>query len=760
MRWYRALLDRGSRVLTIGFLLLGAAAAVLASQAGVDMAMHTLLDQDDPELIRYYADRRRWGSDEYVIFGLTRSDWFTADSIAQLKEFQGRIDSIPHVRRKTSILDVPLFRSRAVDLPIPLKLGDMAVQLDKARRELLEHTQAVDNLISRDGRDVTILVTFDAPRELDVLDARRERLDPKDPEWIALQPRYDAALAESKRRRLEMVDACRRLARECESRFDEPIRLSGLPIINVNLIEHTAGDLKLFGLLSAVVFALMFLAIYRRLRWVVLPMIACMLPTLIALGILALAGEPITAITSNLPILLFVLTLPYSVYLIERTRELGSIAESAQKIWTPCLYSATTTMAGLASLMTSGVLPVKQFGLMGTIGMAISLAAIFLFFAAALRLLRPLPTLESAPREPLRPLAKLCLGAPGLVVALSAVLLGLAAWGTSRVTSEAKFINYFRSESEVYRGLEIIDTRIGGTTPLEVILEGPPGHFKTEEGLKQLDEVAEFFRTVPETGSVRSMKSLADEIRKSFPRAKDAELVRLMNDVAPDLRRDFTTDDFSVSRVQVRMKETAPTLNRRAILERLEEHLRRPTLASLRERRITGVFLLYSNLLQSLMKSQRDTLLIVVAAIYLMLVILFRSPILALVVLVPQVLPVFVVLGVMGFAQIPLDLVTTMIASIAMGVGIDPAIQYAVRYRAELAATRNAAESIRRCHATIGRAILIANGITFAGFSILAFSNFVPTIYFGLLTGLAMVLGLFASLTLLPSLFVLLKIPR
>jgi hypothetical protein len=150
-----------------------------------------------------------------------------------------------------------------------------------------------------------------------------------------------------------------------------------------------------------------------------------------------------------------------------------------------------------------------------------------------------------------------------------------------------------------------------------------------------------------------------------------------------------------------------------------------------------------------------------VVAIFLMLCALFRSALLALLVLLPQVLPVLLVLGVMGFTRIALDMVTVIIASVAMGIGIDAAIQYTVRFRLELALTAGDVKAaVTRSHATIGRAVLISSSIVFCGFGVLMLSNFVPTFYFGLFTGLAILMGLFASLTTLPSLFVLLNYPR
>jgi len=295
-----------------------------------------------------------------------------------------------------------------------------------------------------------------------------------------------------------------------------------------------------------------------------------------------------------------------------------------------------------------------------------------------------------------------------------------------------------------------------------------PGFFKSPDGLAALDAVGKFFETVPETGNVRSLRTLLDEVRKAFAdkegnvRAKDAQIVALTTGMAKELVREFCNPDFTKSRVLVRMKETAPSLNRKAILGRLTAHLESLKAGPLKgvEARSTGVFLLYANMLDTYWPNTKKTFVLATAAIWIMLTILFRSPILALLVILPEVLPVFLVLGVMGFAGIALDMVTVIIASVALGIGIDAAIQYAVRFRSEFAKDGDLRAAIRRSHATIGRAILIATSIVFTGFAMLCFSQFVPTIYFGLFTGLAILMGLFASLTTLPASFLLLQYPR
>jgi predicted RND superfamily exporter protein len=791
---------RGRIPLLLAFLAAAAGAAWLLRDMSVEAGTDVLLDQADENLAYYNQSRADWGTDEYLIVCLHRNEgWITPDSLALLRGFVKRIAAAPHVSRTLSILDVPLLRNAPVSfVPVPVKFVDKdgglnpKVDLDKARAELLQHTQARGNLIAGErGEDLSILVYLDVPEDILRLEPVRNRLlgsprsEDRSKRLAEIEGPYQAAIQETNRRRNALVDAVRSLGVEYRPRLDESVRLSGLPIINVVLREHIKSDIRTFGVVALSVFTLTFFVIYRRPRWVAFPIVSCVLPVVLMLGLMVLLKYKVTVITSNMPVLLFVLTLPYTVYFIERYLErrgtdpaedpIVTSTTAPLEIWSPCLFSVLATMAGTAAHIPSGILPVRVFGIMMTIGMALSLGVVMLFLPSTVVGLPAVPGRAAGPapepKGPLKLLLALVLRAPLPVVLFSLAVFGVSIWGMTKIRVETKFIDYFHQKSEIYQGLDYIDKRVGGTTPLEVILSSPtPGFFKTPEGLAAIDAVGKFFDTVPETGNMRSLKTLVDEAKKAFAnpktgevKAKEGQILALVTGMAKDQVREFCNADFSVSRVLVRMKETDPNLNRKQIMGRLSSHLESLKDGPLKGlgARPTGVFLLYANMLDTYWPNTKKTFVLATAAIWLMLTILFRSPVMALLVILPEVLPVFLVLGVMGFTGIALDMVTVIIASVALGIGIDAAIQYAVRFRSELAKSGGDRElAIRRSHATIGRAILIATSIVFAGFAMLCFSQFVPTIYFGLFTGLAILMGLFASLTTLPASFLLLKYPR
>ena len=772
-------------------LLVLFAAAFLLGRHVPDLRIHAgtsvLLNEEDPDLAYYELTRPMWGYDEYAIVCPTRERWIDTEGVKLLQALVTDLEAIPHVESTTSILDVPLLRQEqgpGLNLTKVPDLTSEGVDFDRAREELLEHTQAADNLISTDGRSLNVLVHLEMPpesKELDPLWSRLKGESLTDPgakaELERLRPRIEENSKRLSVRRQAMIKGVREVARKYDKLLPEPVRLSGTAFLNVSILEHLRSDVRTFGIAAFLLFTLAFLVVYRRTRFVGIPILTCLLPVALILGAMSLLDMSLTVVTANLPVLLFTLMLPYTVYFVERYRERRAMhpdapegtatIQAAGDIWVPCFFSCATTMAGFAALMTSTTKPVHDFGLMTAIGMGVGLCIVFLAMPSMSRPLRPLDVkrsgVESKPNALVSLFANLSLRNPGWVLTASAVVLGLAVLGASRLSAQSKFTEYFKEDSAVYQGLEYIDTRMGGTTPLEIIVtakEDQKDFFLKADGLDALRSIQRYFEGVPETGNVRSMATLVDELMKKNPALLKLMPVFARHELVRGVTRELADENYTTARVLVRLRETAPSLDRNVILEGLRAHFRsQPELKEL-EVRETGVFLLYANMLNSLMDTQQQTFLYVVLAIYAMLIILFRSPILAFLVLITQVLPALVMLGVMGWLDIPLDLITVMIASIAMGVGIDAAIQYTFRYRTELAVDGDRRAAVRRAHATVGRAIWIATSVIIAGFCVLMLSEFRPSIYFGLFTAIAMLMSQLAALTVLPSIFLVTGQPK
>ena len=766
-RIYSWVVRRAWLVVVVVLLAAGALAVSQFGKLGIEFQTTTLLDQKDPELKIYEElhETRTWSQNEFAVVCASGVDWTSEEGATLLRALVTDLEAGPEVGGTMSLLNIPLLRQNPDQKPNVLALagagmkyigGRAPINHESARTELLDHELATGSLISKDGRSTNVLVYLRVP-------------EPGAPGTATTQARWQ-----------QLVDGLRTVRTQWEGRLPERLRLAGVPLVYTYIMERVAHDLQVFGIAAAVLFSLGLLVIYRKIRYVILPLVTSLLPVLAILGYMAIAGVPFTVITSNLPLLLFVIALPYTIYLIERYLERRhlhpqedggeAIVRAAQSIWLPCVFSTLTTMAGFAAFTTSGIVPVKMFGILMTAGSLLSLLLVFLFLPSALQPWRPVPPPSPSSSAATGTggfgrlsagFAQLALTRPRTIIALSTLVLAVSIVGTFRLTAENKFTSYFWPSSDVYQGLEFIDQNLGGTSTLEIYLRsGKVGHFKSAEGIASVAAVERYFHAVPEVGSLRSLPALIREARKTFrpewfPSMQDGALVSLVQGMAPELFQDIMSPDGRTASLQVRFKETAPTLNRRQIIEGLEAHLASLKDSSLQglEIETTGIFVLYANMLNSLIDSQRDTLGFVVGSIYLMLLLLFRKFRLALVVLVPQALPAVTMLGVMGWGGIPLDLVTVMIAAIALGVGVDSAIQYTMRYREEIALDGDPRAALSRTHATVGRAIWVATSIIVLGFAVLVTSDFFPSVWFGLLTGLAMLMSQFSALLTLPSLF-------
>ncbi len=760
---YESLVRRAWLVVVVVLLAAGGWAVSQFGKLGIEFQTATLLDQKDPELKVYEQlhETQSWSQSEFVVVCASGLDWVTPEGAATLQEIVADIEAGPEVGHTMSLLTTPLLRQTPDERPNLLslaaagrkRLGGEDIDYEAARAELLDHELATPSLLSRDGRHTNILVYL---RPLEESGAVDDGLDTQE-RWKTL------------------VNGVRAVRARWVDRLPEPPKLAGVPLVYTYIMERVAHDLKVFGIAAVALFSIGLFLVYRRVPFVILPQLTSVLPVLAILGFMAVKQIPFTVITSNLPLLLFVITLPYTIYLIERYIErrraapdednITSIIGAARSLWKPCAFSAITTVAAFAAFTTSGIVPVKTFGALMAAGTLAALFIVFLFLPSAIRPWPPRATAPAAAGGPGTGLARwfgrLTLARPRTILALSAVIFALSIFGALRLTAENKFTSYFWPSSDVYQGLEFIDQNLGGTSTLEVYLTSTQdGHFKTPDGIAAVEALEAFFHGVDEVGSLRSLPSLLREARKTlkpewFPNMNDTMVLTMVQGMAPELFQDIMTPDGRTASLQVRFKETSPTLNRRHIINGLENHLngiRNGPLQGL-EIQTTGIFVLYANMLGSLIDSQRDTLGFVVAAIYLMLLVLFRRFRLALVVLLPQALPAVTMLGVMGWAGIPLDLVTVMIAAIAIGVGVDSAIQYTMRYREEIARDGDERAALERTHATVGRAIWVATSVIVLGFAVLVTSDFFPSVWFGLLTGLAMLMSQFSALLTLPALF-------
>jgi len=819
--------------------------AIQARHFTLDASAESLLLEND-ESLEYFRDvSERYGSQEFLVLTFTPVEpLFSESALATLTSLRDELRSIERVESVVTVMDVPLLSNP----PVPMSelvsniktLEDPAADIALAETELANSPLYVNLLLNLDENTTALQINFPFDKsKADLLNMRsnlrkQSEIDPKSGAVNQLELveeliyEYNAKSADLLHEDIETI-------RDIIEKYDDSgeLHLGGVPMIADDIIRFVRNDLVLFGTAVFALIVLTLASIFRQPRWVVLPLICASAVVIAMLGLLGWWRWPVTVISSNFISLLLILTLSMNIHLIVRYRELlrkhpywdqrELVITTVRRIATPCIYMALTTGVAFVSLIASGIRPVINFGWMMAVGIAVAFTMTFILFPAMLMLLgKDKRTGEEKKGGPLtRVLAKFTLQNGRLILVLSVAIAAFTVIGASRLIVENSFIDYFDEETEIYQGMTVIDQRLGGTTPLEVIVDfngdmfesvaildlepevnrsdepvddfiddfgdefidddflsmddedvgsfeddfvgedDPNKYWFTTDKVEEIKKIHNYLDDLTETGKVISLATMI-EIAEEFNDGKALSNIQLalLYSVIPEEFRAIVVDPYvsveqNQARISVRILDSMEGLQRDVLLKRIERDITEQLGFKENRVKLTGMMVLYNNMLQSLFDSQILTLGAVFVGIMIMFLLLFRSVKLAVIAMVPNLLAATLVLGVMGWFGIPLDIMTITIASITIGIAVDNTIHYIVRYKREYARDNNYALALKRSHDSIGKAIFYTSITIIMGFSILSLSNFKPTIYFGMLTALAMAVALLGSLTLLPRLILL-----
>lgn len=789
--------------------------AVQTKDFKLDASADSLLLDDDKDLKLFRETQDRYATKEFLFITFTPDEGlFSQNSIEQITRLRDELRGLDPVDSVISMVDVPLVRqvegslSDIAENVRTIEGGD--VDIEKAQQELLSSPIYRELIISEDGSTTALQVNLKDQKVFRDIQRERNRLLFKtNNEGLSSdeQSKLDALIAEYAALKIDIdlinhenVDAIR----EIVSRYQQygTLYLGGVPMITDDMISFIKKDLIIFGVGIFLFLVGMLTIIFRKLRWVMLPLLSCFYAGLLMLGLLSLVGWNVTVISSNFISLMLIITMSMNVHLIVRYRQLRNdfpeytqhdlvLTTTSKMVW-PCFYTALTTIMAFSSLVVSGIKPVIDFGWMMTIGLVVTFLTSFILFPALLVLMSKTAELVN-PKDEFQFAAKLATLTErhgNKVLAFTLLFAVISAYGISRLEVENSFINYFSEDTEIYKGLRLIDEKLGGTTPLDIVLnlEDVPEEESEEDDFEDMDalfggfgeaeeedevwmnlerldtikQVHDYLDSLPAVGKVLSFASIirvGEEINEGEFDAFELAVIikRMPEELKESMIRPYISEEHNEARINIRILDSLKDLRRKELLEQIKSDLLEKVNLTEDKIEITGILVLYNNMLQSLFKSQIMTLGVVMIGIALMLVILFRSIPLAVIGIVPNILAAAIILGLMGLLRIPLDMMTITIAAITIGIAVDNSIHYIYRFREEFPKTNDYIKTMHYCHANIGKAVFYTAITIIIGFSILVLSNFIPTIYFGLLTALAMFIALFAALTLLPKLILLWK---
>ena len=756
----------------------------------LDASSETLLIDGDPDLAYLKEVSERYGSREFLILTYTPNEGMVTDtSINNLLSLKYKIQSLNWVHSVVTLLDIPLLSNSDAPLQERLEsfktLKDEDVDKDRGFKEILNSPVFRNFVISEDGKTSGIIVYIKQSQKL-------ENIESKSKEEI--ENYKDQIKKQNHQNILEI--------RQVIQSYSDvgKIYLGGIPMIADDMMTFIKSDIVVFGIgvLLFIIATLWF--VFRKLIWIIVPISSCIASVVIMTGLLGLLGWKVTVISSNFIALMLILTMAMNIHMSTRFLQLKKnspsknnleiISLTTRKMFWPILYTVLTTILAFLSLIFSEIKPIIDFGWMMTFGLitsfiiTFSLLPTFLSFAPSDNI-----SLKKEQDSKFTTfLGSLSISKKNLIFSVTGIVIILSILGISKLEVENSFINYFNKNTEIYKGMKLIDEELGGTTPLEVIIKFPKKekekksaeddefedwgdendknddkYWFTKDKIDKISSVHNYLDSLPEIGKVLSFSSIIDvatQLNNNKPLGT-LEMGVLYSKIPESIKTEIIDPYLSIendeARISLRIIDSQENLRRNDLINKINFDLKDKIGLEESEYQLAGVLILFNNLLQSLFKSQILTLGLVMIGIFIMFLILFRNIKLSLIGVVPNFIAAFFILGIIGLLEIPLDMMTITIAAITIGIAVDNSIHYIYRFKEEFNKIKDYNNTLKLCHSTVGVAILNTSITIVFGFSILVLSKFIPTIYFGMFTGLAMLLAMISVLTLLPALILIIK---
>ena len=802
-------------VLILGFF------SIHARNFELDASADSLILEDDKDLKIFRKIINRYDTKDFVIITYKpNEDLFSENSFKNIKNLKTSLENLENVDEVITLIDLPLLKVANV----PLKklnqdkikrITDVGIDINLAKKEIIESPIFKNLIVSEDGQLTSLIVNL--KRDEQFIELLRKRNDLRAKEKLKTEEEeelkkilldYDKKKSNLKKINHKNIDAIRKIIKEFSSTGE--IHLGGVPMIADDMIEFIKSDLINFGVGVFLFIVITLVVVFREIRWVAIPLLNCFYAVLIMVGILGFVNWDVTVISSNFISLMLILTIAMNVHLAVRYKQLCSemtnskqseiVFLTTQKMVWPCLYTALTTICAFTSLVFSGIKPVIDFGWMMTIGLSVTFLTSFILFPSILLLLEKKEGSfnDEGQSRFTGALAYLAKNHGNKILLLSGLLIVITVIGITKLKVENSFINYFKEKTEIYQGMKLIDEKLGGTTPMDVVISFKKEKVEVDEDttlsddselgmeddffdlgseteinvedywftstkIKQIEKVHDYLENLPEIGKVLSLTSLI-RVAEDLNEGKEFdpfELNIIYKKLPEKLKTNVVDPYISIendeARINLRILDSSKDLRRKELIERITNDFKNKLDLKEDQFQIAGVLVLYNNMLQSLFDSQIKTLVFVMLGIAIMFIILFRSITLSIIGIIPNFIAAVSILGIMGLLKLPLDMMTITIASITIGIAVDNSIHYIYRFREEFKKINDYEQTIDICHMSVGRAIFNTSVTIIFGFSILVLSNFIPTIYFGLFTGLAMLIAMLAVLTLLPKLILVIK---
>ena len=811
---YKKIVIDFSKITLVFLTIIVGVSLYQAKNFNLDASSDALLLEGDPDLQYLREVNQTYGSKDFLVLTYSPITNFTEkETILNLQLLKSKIEKLTWVNNVVTIIDVPLLKSTDESLMERLinykTLAYPEIDRKRGFDEIINSPIYKNYVISEDGKTSGIVVYLKKDERLAEYVKIKDKyfnqsvetgLSKKDKEnYKKFLKEYEEYKNLYNVRNHQNINEIR----DVINKYGEnaKIHLGGIPMIADDMMSYIKSDIIVFGIGVFIFIIFTLWIIFRNFKWVAIPLLGCATSVIIMIGLLGLIGWKVTVISSNFIALMLILNMAMNIHVTVRFLQLKkefpqlkkdeAVLEASTKMMLPILYTVLTTICAFSSLVFSGIKPIIDFGWMMTLGLIISILVTFLLLPSLLNIFSL--DNETNIKDTEKSIVTSTLGSftknnKILIFGSTIIIIIFSIIGISKLEVENSFINYFDKETEIYKGMKKIDEDLGGTTPLNIILKFPIKQKKinveedefdewdeenntnedkakywfTRDKMDKIIKVHDYLDSLPQIGKVLSFGSIlrvAEDLNNK--ELQSLEIAVLYSKIPEAIKNEIVLPYISVekdeARISVRIKDSLENLKRNDLINKINYELNSKLGLEKEEYKLAGVLILFNNLLQSLFKSQILTLGIVMLGIFAMFFVLFKNVLLSLIGVVPNFLAAFFILGIIGLLGIPLDMMTITIAAITIGIAVDNSIHYIYRFREEFEKIKDYSKTLDRCHSTVGIAILNTSITIVFGFSILILSNFIPTIYFGVFTGIAMLLAMISVLTLLPKLILTLK---
>jgi len=760
----------------------------------IDASSDTLVAQNDKEFEYYKTYSKLFKSENFLILAIENRNEIDKEFINNFESISSKILKLELVTKVFSFIDAPILLLNNISLSNLNSnkienLRNSNLEINDVIKEFTNNPVYVDQIINKEATVFSIIIYL--KKNLELIKAREnyENLIISKKEYLEIKTINDE-------KRNDLINNIREIIKEANNKHS--YYLGGVEMIANDVINFVKNDILIFSISVILIIILVLFFIFRQIIWVIICLLSSSYSIVIIFGTLGLTQIEVTAISSNFSALIFILSISMNIHIINYYRLLenndSNLTSTLKNMFWPCLYTSLTTMIAFGSLIITDIKPIIDFGFIMIIALTISLICSFTILPLLI-LIFPTNFKLNKNKYILKiNFITFVKNHPRKIVIVSLFLFIISIGGAFKLGIENSFVNYFKKNTEIFKGMKLIDEELGGTTPLDIILtfnehnefsipdndinleinddldlkddffeddiftEGITNNWFSDEKLEMISIVHKYLESRNEIGKVQSILSLIELANLINKQPLDIfELSILYQEIPDNYKEDliypYLLIDKNMAKISARVKDSK-NINRKKIIEEIKYFIEKNKNNSLDTYRVNGLLVLYNNMLDSLFDSQIKSLGFVIILIFLMFLILFKSIKLSILAIIPNIFASTFILGIIGYLSIPLDIMTITIAAITIGIAVDNTIHYLYRFR-EFKKSKTMIESINLTNLSAGLAVLTTSITIALGFSILSLSSFIPTVIFGIFTSMAMIFAMIGVLIFLPSLLIL-----